>query len=817
MATYTVKAGDTLSGIAQTYNTTVDALLTLNPKITNRNLIYVGQVITVSGTPDTPKTNTTYRATDLVVEPLASDTSELYAGWNWSREDTDHYEIHWWYGYPGKNGVIGSETTSKYLHSTYSPPDGAERVTFQVRPIAKTTKDSSGKEYTPWIAEWAEKKYCTKNNYPSTPPVPDVEIKDYTLTATVNNLDVNATQIEFQVVKDDSKVYKVGKASIKTNSASYSCTIAAGSKYKVRCRAIRGDMKSEWSDYSGGSSTKPSAPSKITACRASSETSVYLAWGAVSNATSYDIEYTTKKEYFDGSDKTTTVTGIESTHYDKTGLESGEEYFFRVRAVNSEGESAWTAPKSVTIGKPPAAPTTWSSTTTAIVGESLTLYWVHNSGDESKQTYAELELTIDGVKSSYTIKNTAVEDEDENKTSSYVVDTTSFAEGGKIEWRVRTAGITKVYGDWSMLRTVDVYAPPTLGLTVTKRDGTLIETLESFPFYIKAEAGPNTQTAIGYHVTIVANDTYETVDEIGRVKMVRAGDEVYSKYFGASQQLTLEMSAGDVALVNTINYTVKCLVSMNSGLTAEGSYDFKVSWTDNQYEPNAEIAIDKETLSASIRPHCEDENGELIPGVLLSVYRREYDGRFVELGKNLKNTKNIFITDPHPALDYARYRIVAMTEATGAVSYYDVPGYPVSEHAMVIQWDESWSSFESSGDDPPVERPWAGSMLKLPYDIDVSDSTKPDVEFASYIGRQHPVSYYGTQLGATATWKTNIVASDKETLYGLRRLSVWMGNVYVREPSGSGYWAQIDVSFNQTHKDLIIPVSFTITRVEGGV
>ena len=38
MATYTVKAGDTLSGIAQTYNTTVDALLTLNPKITGNDI-----------------------------------------------------------------------------------------------------------------------------------------------------------------------------------------------------------------------------------------------------------------------------------------------------------------------------------------------------------------------------------------------------------------------------------------------------------------------------------------------------------------------------------------------------------------------------------------------------------------------------------------------------------------------------------------------------------------------------------------------------------------------------------------------------------
>lgn len=42
--TYTVKSGDTLSGIAKKYNTTVDKLVTLN-NIKNKNLIYVGQVI----------------------------------------------------------------------------------------------------------------------------------------------------------------------------------------------------------------------------------------------------------------------------------------------------------------------------------------------------------------------------------------------------------------------------------------------------------------------------------------------------------------------------------------------------------------------------------------------------------------------------------------------------------------------------------------------------------------------------------------------------------------------------------------------------
>ena len=40
MANYTVKIGDTLSGIASKNNTTVANLLSLNPDITNANLIY---------------------------------------------------------------------------------------------------------------------------------------------------------------------------------------------------------------------------------------------------------------------------------------------------------------------------------------------------------------------------------------------------------------------------------------------------------------------------------------------------------------------------------------------------------------------------------------------------------------------------------------------------------------------------------------------------------------------------------------------------------------------------------------------------------
>ncbi len=46
-STYMVQRGDTLRIIANKFGTTVDALLRLNPKIKNPNLIYVGQVINV--------------------------------------------------------------------------------------------------------------------------------------------------------------------------------------------------------------------------------------------------------------------------------------------------------------------------------------------------------------------------------------------------------------------------------------------------------------------------------------------------------------------------------------------------------------------------------------------------------------------------------------------------------------------------------------------------------------------------------------------------------------------------------------------------
>lgn len=888
--TYTVKKGDTLWDIAKEYlgaGIEYKKLATWN-NINNSDLIYVGQVLYV----EPPNAGTGFKASTSTVTIThfglqSNSENTLFVMWDWNKSQTDKYLVKWEYMLDDLWFANGSSPTSISVDendpssarcSTYGYPDGAKKVRVKIRPISKT-KTVNEVETSYWTAAWSKTKtYYPKDAPPKAPSAPAVTIDGRSLTAKIEDAEDGVEQIEFEIVENDSKVYKRGKANVSTKAATYKCTVNNGCQYKVRCRGIKDGESGDWSAYSSNTWTSPSAPSGFTICRAQSETSVYLAWDEVDTAISYDIEHATEKRYFDGSDQTTKVTGIEFTHYEITGLKTGKEYFFRFRAVNSVDGSEWSEISSVVLGSKPEAPTTWSSTTTAIVGEPLNLYWMHNAEDGSKQTSAQIELDIDGVIDTIEVRS-STDDDDEDAVSVYSINTSSYNEGATIKWRVCTAGITNKLGEWSIQRTIDLYAPATLEVTVMDADGNAINTIESFPFRIYALAGPEStkQWPIGYHVTITANETYTTTDQVGNSQTVPKGSQVYSKHFDITGSLLIDMSAGNIDLENNIGYTVTCVVSMSSGLTAEATSEFVVSWEDVMFEPNAEIGIDSDTIVAHIRPYCREtrlvtyevtksystytktdtvlgyvygepvanaktttgeqvysgfvvdtaeevaayycmvEEGELVEDTTLSVYRREFDGSFTELATGIDNLSNTTITDPHPALDYARYRIVAISNSTGAVSYTDLPGYPTGEKSIIIQWDEQWTNFEVSTDDVLEQPAWSGSLLRLPYNVDVSDDTSPEVELVEYIGRKHPVSYYGTQMGATSTWNATIDKQDKETIYALRRLAVWMGDVYVREPSGTGYWANITVSFSQKHCDTTIPVTLNITRVAGDV
>lgn len=73
--TYTVKSGDTLSGIAEKYNTTVEKLAEKN-KIKDIHLIYVDQVLVIDG--EAPATSTA-TAEAPVAAPAATETTTYEA------------------------------------------------------------------------------------------------------------------------------------------------------------------------------------------------------------------------------------------------------------------------------------------------------------------------------------------------------------------------------------------------------------------------------------------------------------------------------------------------------------------------------------------------------------------------------------------------------------------------------------------------------------------------------------------------------------------------------------------------------------------
>ena len=599
----------------------------------------------------------------------------------------------------------------------------------------------------------------------------------------------------------------------------------------------------------------PNAPKEITQLYAKSimdqqETTynVYIAWSAESTANKYVIEYTTNPEYFDTSGNVTRIeTNDDTPNYLITGINPGHAYYFRVASLNEKGQSAtpantkgWTQIKSLQFGTKPAQPTTWSNTISNVVGEDLNLYWTHNATDGSRETYARINFVLKDstnpsaqpITITKVIQNTKPA-EDMSNTFVYTINATDpewaiLQTGYSIEWKVQTAGIASEYSDWSVVRKVNVYAQPTVSLDITNDRGESISEINGFPFYLNISATPLSQIPISYFIEVISNDSYETVDNVGNVTQINAGDAVYRKYFDPRQnawEFIVEMTPGVIDIQNGVNYTVNVTVSMDSGLTANTSESYNVYINDMYYDVDADVVINYETLEASIHPYCYEnitEGGETIrqltPNCTLAVYRREYDGRFVEIETDISNEEDLYVVDPHPSLDYARYRIVARTSDTGAISYNDIDAVKVGEVAAVIQWGEKWIPFKTEeNDEEYVEPAWSGSMLKIPYNIDISVSNDIDVSLVEYTGRSHPVSYYGTQLGEKFTWNMQIPAEDFETLYAIRRLANWTDNVYVRDPSGIGYWATISVNYNKNHLETTIPVSFSITRVEGGV
>lgn len=891
--THIVIPGDNLWSIAQTYKTTVDSIKELNNLTSDK--IVVGQVLTVRGERTTVSTNSN-TVTIKTFGLLAGTTRTVLFTWAWGKlPQTEDYNIRWEYRIKGTNaddwrfGQEGTVGAADIFEATYTADENAEAVRAWIEPVGKTYTVKQGdteveKQYDFPTSPW--QYYNFNNNPPKRPSsAPTVTLNKQTLTVKLTNIDLfesieGTRELQFWVIKDDGtftdanpKPFKDDKIPSPTNRASYTTTVDAGYEYYVRYRALLNGQPGDWSDDSDTVAALPTCP-EITQIVVKSDTAVEVTWKKVNNAKSYSIEYAavlsvaesglTKESYFNAGNAQKQEVTVEENLIEKDGLTTeigitniaGSNYYIRICSVNSNGDkSEWSKITTFSVGTKPTAPTTWSSTISAVVGDSLNLYWMHNSEDSSVSNYSKLHMKIIADETvvvkeldydicvvvnedtnpqhvQYTgsldgewLIRVNKSDPEERTDNTYVCEINTlhgvFEAGYKIEWDVCTAGVKivdgeRVYGDYSITRKVDIYSPPSFSSMVLEDiEGQTVQYLLSFPLYLRAQVGVSTnQKPITYFVNVVAQEAYTTVDSLGNTKAVSKGTSVYSKHFDISDyNIEVELNASNIDLENNITYKVSCTVSMSSGLKATDSREFRVAWIDEVPVPYAEIGINPNDVSAQITPYVAEEH---VNDILLSVYRREYDGSFTEIITDIESGTTVF--DPHPALDFARYRIVSKQISTGGINYSDIPGHPVKEKSIILQWDEPWQYHDKEAYEIEDEtHSPAKSILKLPYNIRVSNSHAPDVSLIKYVGRERPVSYYGTQLGETATWNVVIPKHDVDTLYAIRRLARWMGDVYVREPSGSGYWANIQISYNQSYDDLTIPITFNISPVEGGM
>lgn len=816
-------------------------------------------------------------ATETVVKHISAiglqpgTQNEYYVYWTFSdgKGYTDHFKYRWiyttdsgvWY-----DGSSGSVQKGDLYSSTYTPPDNATIIKFQVKAIPKKykkkVKKNKTKEVDRYTAKWSSpvERTIKTNKVPDNPSAPSTELKGNVLTATVDIYDGKTTRVEFQLIKDDGALYRSGIVNLLMNRATIQFSeLPDGSKFKVRCRAYNGSIASlDWSNYSSDVYTRLSQITGDIYLEKLTKTLVKITLQyPLAGAEQYEVQYATKEEYLGTSEGQETTTELNG-NYILVSVTEGSGYYFRIRGKSSKvsEDAPWSKVVHILVGSAPTAPTTWSSVSTAKIGEPVTLYWTHNSQDNSKERDAKVRLKYNIVQAEENVEvvqDIEIHNPDfdnpfaADRISNYIFDTSIFIKDTEVEWSVQTRGVDDAYGPFSATKRFKVYVVPSVTLQLFKKnnwywnpfdfvDGNIYtadgeytdpygidEPITKFPLLIEAVVEPKIQNPLEANFTIYSMQTYETVDFDGTPKYVSENEVMFSRNVAYRDidllvgLFHLALFPTDLHLENGMSYKLVCTVAMGSGLKATAELIFTMDLQDPALEVNAEIDYDEDLKCCYIRPFCFDEDDNLVRRVVLSVYRENFDGEFVEIGKNLNNVDQITVIDPHPTLTNVKYRLVAQFMETGGLYFFDVPPEPIEETGIIIQWDEEWKDFQIDPEyEELAEPPYTGNMLILPYNITISDSSSKDTNLVEYIGRSHPVAYYGTQVGQTASWTSEIPYYDEETIFKIRQLQRYMGKCYAREPNGAGYWANISISFSKNYNELKIPVTIEVTRVEGG-
>ena len=289
-------------------------------------------------------------------------------------------------------------------------------------------------------------EYNFSTNAPDAPSV----TADCTGTTIVSKVttdpsDTKTTNIRFRYYADSELMGITQWLPVENHYVEYSYAGEINKTYRVQAQAMNNISGGEsiWGAFSEVK-TVPASPINLTAVAGSEEGTIIIDWDdvpGVSDENGYSIEYANNKSYFDSSSEVQSASSTASTIILRIDL--GYTWYFRVRASNAAGNSAWSDIIEQVVAKPPEAPTTWTNKSNFKTDETVRLYFTHNASDNSKMQKYTISYKINGVQQSDIVVN-APTTTGENPIFYY--DLGTYSADTTILWKIKTKGAHAGYG-----------------------------------------------------------------------------------------------------------------------------------------------------------------------------------------------------------------------------------------------------------------------------------------------------------------------------------------------------------------------------------
>ncbi len=223
-------------------------------------------------------------------------------------------------------------------------------------------------------------------------------------------------------------------ATVGANVTSYSNTgLSASTTYYYRVRSYNASGDSAYSNEAYATTqaaqTGPTAPSSLTATKASSS-QINLSWTDNSNnETGFKIE---RKTGAGGTYSQIATVGASVTSYSNTGLSNGTVYYYRVRAYNSVGNSSYSNEANACTGTLSGSGTydsgsanivytgNWSNTTAYPLSYNTSLMYSATSQDKATFSFSGDSVTYVFTKDVYRgIVNLKIDEVDKGNLDFY--------------------------------------------------------------------------------------------------------------------------------------------------------------------------------------------------------------------------------------------------------------------------------------------------------------------------------------------------------------------------------------------------------------